>query len=113
MSVEPLLDKMGSSSSTATVPKTEKAINVACYNVYFKGYDREGTIDGICPHPIWSSLHHKFRNTVGICIAILSMEVDILILQETNQDWENVIVNNQAIQSKFKYIRCVNDKYGV
>ena len=48
MSVEPLIDKMGSSASvSAPVSKTETAITVACYNVYFKGYDRPGTIDGI------------------------------------------------------------------
>ena len=41
------------------------------------------------------------------------MEVDILILQETNEDWDRVINNNAAIKSKFKYIRVVNDKYGV
>lgn len=40
------------------------------------------------------------------------MKVDILILQETNANWERVITNNQLIKSKFKYIECINDKWG-
>ena len=47
-------------------------INIGCYNVYFEGYDRKGTID-----------------------AIIDMKVDILILQETNKNWERVITNHQ------------------
>ena len=31
-------------SPTATL---QNNINVACYNVYFEGYNRQGTIDGI------------------------------------------------------------------
>ena len=39
------------------------------------------------------------------------MKVDILILQETNANWENVITNHTILKSKFKYIHCVNDKW--
>ena len=40
------------------------------------------------------------------------MKVDILILQETNTNWERVITNNKMIKSKFKFIKCINDQFG-
>ena len=67
----------------------QNGLDIACYNVYFKGFDRKGTIDAIC-----------------------EIKVDILVLQETNSEWEQVITNNSVIKSKFKHIKCVNDQYG-
>eukprot|EP01084_Bolivina_argentea_P271446 461881_1 len=78
----------GSVNQKDNTTRSENQINVGCYNVYYEGYDRQGTIDAIC-----------------------DMKVDILILQETNSKWEEVITNNKMVKSKFKYIQCVNDKW--
>eukprot|EP01084_Bolivina_argentea_P271445 461879_1 len=67
----------------------DKTIDIVCYNVYFRGYNRKGTIDAIC-----------------------QIKADIVILQETNKNWENVITNNTIITCKWKHIKCINDRYG-
>ena len=39
------------------------------------------------------------------------MTADIMILQETNSNWQRVITSNERIKSKYKYIKCINDQY--
>eukprot|EP01083_Nonionella_stella_P016760 46805_1 len=68
--------------------RVRRQLNVACYNVYYEGHNRQGTINAIC-----------------------DMDVDLLILQETNALWEDIITNNTILKSKYKHIRCVNDKW--
>ncbi len=66
------------------------SLSVATYNVYYKGYDREETLQ-----------------------AIAKMPADVILMQETNEDWEKAIREYEAITSKYKHIKYLHDKWSV
>ena len=63
-------------------------LSIGSYNVYCHGYDRLSTLD-----------------------TIIDMNLDILLLQETNINWENTIKNNTKITQLYEYIQYYNDKW--